>query len=59
MFLNYFLPLLVSLLPLEVATKLLVVALRRLAKQTDTTFDDDLVKVLEKHFEIDPEELTK
>lgn len=55
MFLRYFLPLLFALFPLEVVSKLLVVTLRRLSRKTVTTYDDDLVRVLEKHFEIEPE----
>ena len=55
MFLRIFLPLILALFPLEVVSKLLVVTLRRLSRKTVTTYDDDLVLVLEKHFKIEPE----
>lgn len=55
MFLRIFLPLILALFPLEVVSKLLVVTLRRLSRKTVTTYDDDLVLVLEKHFNIEPE----
>ena len=55
MFLRIFLPLILALFPLEVVSKLLVVTLRRLSRKTVTTYDDDLVLVLEKHFNVEPE----
>lgn len=55
MFIRYLLPLLFAIFPLEVVTKLLVVSLRRLARKTETTYDDELVRVLEKHFDVEPE----
>jgi len=55
MWLRYFLPLLFALFPLEVVVKLLVVTLRRLARKTETTYDDELISVLEKHFNVEPE----
>lgn len=55
MYLRYLLPLLFAIFPLEVVTKLLVVSLRRLARKTETTYDDELVRVLEKHFDVEPE----
>lgn len=55
MFLRYLLPVLIALFPLEVISKLLVVALRALARKTKNTLDDDLVLVLEKHFNIESE----
>lgn len=57
MWFRYFLPLLFALFPLEVVAKLLVVTLRRLSRKTVTTYDDDLVRVLEKHFNIEPEDV--
>lgn len=55
MWFRIILPIVFALFPLEVVSKLLVVTLRRLSRKTVTTYDDDLVRVLEKHFKIEPE----
>ena len=55
MFIRYLLPLLFAIFPLEVVSKLLVVTLRRLSRKTETTYDDELVRILEKHFKVEPE----
>jgi hypothetical protein len=40
--------------PMQTLAELAVVALRRLAKKTDNTFDDELIAVLERRFQIPP-----
>lgn len=51
------LPLLLTMFPLPVVAQIIVVALRSLAKRTKNTTDDEMVKVLERYFNVPPEEI--
>lgn len=55
MWFRIILPIVLTLFPLEVVAKLLVVTLRALSRKTVSTYDDDLVRVLENHFHVEPE----
>lgn len=63
MFLSFVLrwgaPLLLAVFPLPVVAQLVVVILRAAAKKTTNKLDDDLVKVLERYFNIPKEEEVK
>lgn len=53
-FVRWVLPFLLAMFPMQTIAELAVVALRRVAKKTDNTFDDELVGVLERRFNIPP-----
>lgn len=53
-FVRWILPFILALFPLETLAELAVVALRRIAKKTTNDFDDELIAVLERRFNIPP-----
>lgn len=53
-FVRWILPLLLALFPMQTLAELAVVVLRRIAKKTTNTFDDELVSVLERRFNVPP-----